>query len=32
VLQILRDELDNAMALAGVRSISEITPAFVSPA
>jgi 4-hydroxymandelate oxidase len=32
VLQILRDELDNAMALAGVRSIAEITPAFVAPA
>jgi 4-hydroxymandelate oxidase len=32
VLQILRDELDNAMALAGVRSVAEITPAFVAPA
>jgi 4-hydroxymandelate oxidase len=32
VLQILRDELDNAMTLAGVRSVAEITPAFVSPA
>jgi 4-hydroxymandelate oxidase len=32
VLQILRDELDNAMTLAGVPSIAEITPAFVAPA
>jgi 4-hydroxymandelate oxidase len=32
VLQILRDELDNAMALAGVPSVAEITPAFVAPA
>lgn len=32
VLRILRDEVDNAMALAGVRSVAEITPAFVSPA
>jgi 4-hydroxymandelate oxidase len=32
VLRILRDELDNAMGLAGVSSVAEITPAFVSPA
>jgi 4-hydroxymandelate oxidase len=32
VLRILRDELDNAMGLAGVPSVAEITPAFVSPA
>ena len=32
VLRILRDELDNAMALAGVRSVTEITPAFVTGA
>lgn len=32
VLHILRDELDNAMALAGVPSVAEITPAFVRPA
>jgi 4-hydroxymandelate oxidase len=32
VLRILRDELDNAMALAGVRRLGEITPAFISPA
>jgi 4-hydroxymandelate oxidase len=32
VLRILRDELDNAMALAGVPSVAEIIPAFVSPA
>jgi 4-hydroxymandelate oxidase len=32
VLQILRDELDNAMTLAGVPSIAEITSAFVAPA
>ena len=32
VLRILRDELDNAMALAGVRSVAEITSAFVAPA
>jgi 4-hydroxymandelate oxidase len=32
VLQILCDELDNAMTLAGVRSVAEITPAHVAPA
>jgi 4-hydroxymandelate oxidase len=32
VLGILRAELENAMALAGVRSVVEITAAFVSPA
>jgi 4-hydroxymandelate oxidase len=32
VLTILRAELENAMALAGVRTIGEITPAFVAPA
>jgi 4-hydroxymandelate oxidase len=32
VLTILRAELENAMALAGVRTVGEITPAFVAPA
>jgi 4-hydroxymandelate oxidase len=32
VLAILRAEFENAMALAGVRSVGEITPVFVSPA
>jgi isopentenyl diphosphate isomerase/L-lactate dehydrogenase-like FMN-dependent dehydrogenase len=32
VLTILRGELENAMALAGVRTVGEITPAFVAPA
>ena len=30
VLRILRDELDNAMALAGCRSVAEIMPSFVA--
>ena len=32
VLAILRAELENAMALAGVRTVGDITPAFVAPA
>jgi 4-hydroxymandelate oxidase len=32
VLGILRAELENAMTLAGVRTVAEITPAFVAPA
>ena len=32
VLTILRAELENAMTLAGVRTVDEITPAFVAPA
>jgi isopentenyl diphosphate isomerase/L-lactate dehydrogenase-like FMN-dependent dehydrogenase len=32
VIAILRAELENAMALAGIRTIGEITPAFVAPA
>jgi 4-hydroxymandelate oxidase len=32
VLRILRDELVNAMALCGCRTIAEITPALVAPA
>jgi 4-hydroxymandelate oxidase len=32
VLTIVRAELENAMALAGVRTVGEITPAFVAPA
>ena len=32
VLTILRAEFENAMALAGVRTVGEITPAFVAPA
>ena len=31
VLTILRTELENAMALAGVRTVGEITPALVAP-
>ncbi len=31
VLALLRDELDLAMALAGCRSIEEITPDLLSP-
>lgn len=32
VLGILRAEFENAMTLAGVRTVAEITPAFVAPA
>jgi isopentenyl diphosphate isomerase/L-lactate dehydrogenase-like FMN-dependent dehydrogenase len=32
VLGILRAELENAMALAGARSVAEITTSLVSPA
>jgi 4-hydroxymandelate oxidase len=32
VITILRAELENAMTLAGVRTIHEITPSFVAPA
>jgi 4-hydroxymandelate oxidase len=32
VLEILRAELENAMLLAGVRSVREIPPALVAPA
>ena len=32
VLRILRDELENAMALCGCRTIDEITSALVAPA
>lgn len=32
VLGILRAEFENAMTLAGVRTVGEITPAFVAPA
>jgi isopentenyl diphosphate isomerase/L-lactate dehydrogenase-like FMN-dependent dehydrogenase len=32
VLGILRTEFENAMTLAGVRKVAEITPAFVEPA
>jgi isopentenyl diphosphate isomerase/L-lactate dehydrogenase-like FMN-dependent dehydrogenase len=32
VLRILREELDNAMSLAGTRTLAEITRGFVAPA
>ncbi|MGH2589802.1 MAG: alpha-hydroxy acid oxidase, partial [Actinomycetota bacterium] len=32
VLGILRAEFENAMTLAGVRTVAEITPAFIAPA
>jgi isopentenyl diphosphate isomerase/L-lactate dehydrogenase-like FMN-dependent dehydrogenase len=32
ILQILRDELDSAMALCGVRTCADISPALVRPA
>jgi isopentenyl diphosphate isomerase/L-lactate dehydrogenase-like FMN-dependent dehydrogenase len=32
VLRILREELENTMALAGTRTIADITSAFVAPA
>ena len=32
VLRILREELENAMALAGTRTIADVTNAFVAPA
>jgi isopentenyl diphosphate isomerase/L-lactate dehydrogenase-like FMN-dependent dehydrogenase len=32
VLELLRAEFDNAMALTGCRSVADITPALVGPA
>jgi isopentenyl diphosphate isomerase/L-lactate dehydrogenase-like FMN-dependent dehydrogenase len=32
VLGILRAELENAMTLAGVRTVGEITSSFIAPA
>jgi isopentenyl diphosphate isomerase/L-lactate dehydrogenase-like FMN-dependent dehydrogenase len=32
VLRILRDELENAMSLAGAPTVADITRSFVAPA